>query len=695
MNPLLKKHFGNFKQRFDISIPENISDREKILHESKAFEKFVNHIIFSLDYPETFTADINLLNYISIGGGHDTGIDGLGIMVNEILVRSEEDIKLILQEKNKRIEYDYIFVQSKMQSNFDASEFNTFAIGIEHFLLKEPKLPENDRVKEFRKIKDLLDSDEVNKRIKRNPNINLYYVSTGNPPTDQHFLATRDLIEKKFKESDYYFNEVNVRLIDGLTLIGFCDELDNNFQVRINILDTLPLLVGTNEDIKKAHVFTCTAKEYLKILTKEDGSLRKHLFNDNVRDYLGSKEGSVNNEIEKSITQSPEMFLLCNNGVTIVCSDFNPIKDKLVQVDNPQIVNGCQTSTSIFKQRENPNIENVKLLVRLICTENSIISNKIVRGTNKQNQVLEEAFEATLPFHQDNLEPFFSAIDIGPRLYYERRAKQYSDSTIKKTQIVNLRILAQSFTAMFLNSPHDSYRHEKIILENYGGEIWKRKIFRDEHSEYPYYAAAAVWYMFEKYVYREEYKGIETYKGHLYLIFRETLGEDVPRLTKGNKIETYCKKLIDLTKEPEFEKRFKLSVSIFQEARDKWIKKGNSQFGIKDIKTFTELLLSISRKKFFSKKTFDKETDRKYKGKILRIVFKENLWHCFIECNDLQENLYFDSRGYKGELKKLKPTVDVEFSIMETKSGRLSAKDVTVISSPASSPTTAKSAPAR
>lgn len=679
MNPLLKKHFSNFKQRFEILIPETLSEKDRTLQESKAFEKFVNHVIFSLDYPETFTADINLLNYISIGGGHDTGIDGLGIMVNEILVRSVEDINQILQEKNKRIEYDYIFVQSKMQSSFDASEFNTFAIGIDHFLSKEATLPENERVKEFRKIKELLDSDEVNQRIRRNPNINLYYVSTGNPPTDQHFLATRDLIEKKFKESDSYFNEVNVRLIDGLTLIGFCDELDNNFQIKINILDTLPLLVGTNEDIKKAHVFTCTAKEYLKILTKDDGSLRKHLFNDNVRDYLGSREGSVNSEIEKSITQSPEMFLLCNNGVTIVCTDFNPIKDKLVQIDNPQIVNGCQTSTSIFKQRGSGSIENVKLLVRLICTENNVISNKIVRGTNKQNQVLEEAFEATLPFHQDHLEPFFSAIDIGPRLFYERRAKQYSDSSIKKTQIVNLRILAQTFTSVFLNAPHDSYRHEKIILENYGGETWKRKIFRDEHSEYPYYAAAAIWYMFEKYVYRDEYKGVETYKGHLYLIFRETLGEDIPRLSKGNKIEAYCKKLISQTKEPEFEMRFKLSVSVFQEVRDQWTKKGGSRFGIKDNRAFTDLLLSVTRKKFFAKPTTEVESEKKYRGDILRVIYRDNLWHCFIDCKDLLDNVYFDSRGYKADAKKLKPAVTVEFSVMETKSGRLSAKDVVVV----------------
>jgi len=680
MNPLLKRHFSNFKQKFEITIPDNLKDKEKQLLESKAFEKFVNYTILSFDYPETFTPDTNLLNFVSIGGGHDTGIDGIAIVVNETIIRNIDDINLILQEKNKKIEYDFVFMQSKMQTNFDASEFNTFALGVEHFLSKKSILPENEQVKELRKLKEFLDTDEVNKRIRRNPNISLYYISTGNPPTDRHFLGTKELVEKKFKDSAYYFNEVNIKLVDGNTLITFCDELENNFQVKFNVLDTLPLLVGDNAEIKKAHVFTCTATEYLKVLKKsEDGSLRKHLFHDNVRDYLGSKDGSVNNEIEKSIIQNPDMFLLCNNGVTIVCSDFNPIKDKLVQIDNPQIVNGCQTSSTIYKQKDNPNIANVKLLVRLICTDNSKITNQIVRGTNKQNQVLEEAFEATLPFHQDKLEPFFLSIDKGPRLYYERRTKQYNDSNIKRSQIVNLRIMSQAFTSIFLVAPHDSYRHEKIIFELYGGEKWKRKIFREEHSEYPYYTAAAIWYKFENYIYREQNKDLEIYKNHLYLIFRESLGEEAPPLKKGYKIENYCSKLIEVLDEPEFEKRFKQTVTIFNEIRDKWIKSGGSPHGIKDNKSFTDLLLTVTKEKFFKKPTQQVESEKNYTGRVLRIVFKDNnLWHGFIESAELMDNVYFDSRAFNGNIKELKPKVNVDFDIIQTKSGKISAKGVKI-----------------
>lgn len=679
MNPLLKRHFSNFKDLFGIEIPNNLKPNELALHESSAFEKFVNNTIFSLEYPEIYAGEISQLNHISIGGGSDTGIDGIGIVVNDSLIRNTEDLQEILRDKSRKIEYDFVFIQSKMHSGFDAGEFNTFALGVDHFLSAKAILPENQRLKEFRKLRESLDSEEVNRRIKRNPNLLLYYVTTGNPPTDQHLLGTKELIEKRFDQSSYYFNKVEIKLIDGKTLIGFCDELENNFQVRINILDTFPLIVGNNEQIKKAYVFTCTALEYIKILKKEDQSLRKHLFSDNVRDYLGSKEGSVNGEIERSIIHDPEMFLLCNNGVTIVCSDFSPIKDKLVQIDNPQIVNGCQTSTTIFKQKDSEQIKSVKLLVRLICTEDFGISSKIVRGTNKQNQVLEEAFETTLPFHQNVLERFFLAYEASPKLYYERRAKQYTDSAIKKNQIVNMRILAQAFTAMFLAAPHESYLHEKIILENYGGDIRKRKIFRDDHSEYPYYTAAATWFLFEKYIYRPEFKQYDIYKHHLYLIYLCSFGESVPKLSKGHKIETFCKKIMQSFSEQNNSDRIRGTFSTFDKIRETWVKQGGSKHGIKDNKLFTDLILAQTPK--VNDRAVDQEgpTESRFQGKILRVSTNpDGRWYSFINCKDLDQNIYFDSRSYKGSMANLTPRQEVAFTVLPGSGDKLRASEVVI-----------------
>jgi len=688
MNPRLKKHFSNFKDRFEITIPDSLSEHEKNLKESHSFEQFVNFTIFSLDYPEVFTGEIHLLNAISVGGTHDTGIDGLAIKVNDIIVKSVDEVKDILKE-NKHVEYDYVFIQSKMQEKFDASEFTTFAQGVENFLSKESALPENDKLKNLRKIKNFLDSDKsVNDKLKRNSFITLYYVSAGAPPTDNHFLGVKDLIAKKLGSPPYYFEEVRIELIDGKKIIGYCDELENNFQVRLNILDSYPLMVGESEDILKAYAFTCTAKEYLEILRKkDDDSLRRHLFNDNVRDYLGTKkESSVNSEIEKSIIDNPEMFLLCNNGITIVCSDYNNIKDKLIQIDNPQIVNGCQTSNSIFNQRHNPNIDNVKVSVKLICTENPRISNIIVRGTNKQNQVLDEDFEVTRSFHQDVLEPFFLAIDYDPQLYYERRHKQYFGTKIPTTRIVNLRILCQTYTAVFLEAPHDAYKHQKIILDLYGGEKFKRKIFRDEHSEYPYYVSAVMWYMFEKYINRHKYRNHEHFRWHLYLILKYLSGQTIvdKRLNKNNKkIVVACERILDLLAPSKFENNLKKSIEIFNGVRIKWVKSGKSEHGIKDNRDFTRFLLKNLDKKFVTQKIeidSSKPDEDKYVGKILHVRFiSSDFWYSHIASDDFEFNIYFDSRTYKGEVRKIIPKANVEFSIYKIEKGKASAKNIRIL----------------
>ena len=279
----------------------------------------------------------------------------------------------------------------------------------------------------------------------------------------------------------------------------------------------------------------------------EDGSLRRSLFNSNVRDYLGNT-GSVNSEIEHTIATEPEMFLMCNNGITIVCSDFIQIRDKIVSIDNPQIVNGCQTCSTIFLQRNNDSLQNVQVLVKLICTDDNSITTKIVRGTNKQNQVLEESFETTKPFHQ-KIEDYFEAKCDAIKLHYERRNKQYTSiPTITRYQIVNLRVLTQSFVAMFLQKPYEAHRHEAILLQKYAPKDERnRLIYNSDHSPYMYYIAALTWYVFEM-AFRNntivEKKKIRPYMAHLYYIFTFTTGQyPLNSSCTVQAMEKFCSKL--------------------------------------------------------------------------------------------------------------------------------------------------------
>lgn len=400
MEPILKGYYNRFKESFEIETKDSNEQKQK-QKESAAFEKFINYTMFSIDDPDAFVSDIDMLDAVCVGGGMDTGIDGIGVRINGRLVSSIEDVQQML-EISKKIDIEFVFIQSKMQEHFDSAEFNAAGLGVKDFFSKEPKLPSNDSIEEYRVLKNYLyENDDVLRKIQRNPTVSFYYVAMGTPPEDNHFIGVKSMILDELKNhTDYYFDDVRVELVGGKQVLSYCRELENSFTVQLNTNDIIPLTVPGNDKIKKAYIFTCYAIEFLKILKKEDGSIRRSLFNDNVRDYLGAK-GSVNREIKETIASAPEMFSLCNNGITIVCTEFDQIKDKLVRIENPQIVNGCQTSNTLFENSGESGFDKVQLVVRVICTEDAEISNRVVRGTNKQNQVLDEAFEATKPYHQN------------------------------------------------------------------------------------------------------------------------------------------------------------------------------------------------------------------------------------------------------------------------------------------------------
>lgn len=661
MEPILKAQFNNFKKKFEIDTIDTSPEKEQ-LKDASAFEKFVNYVLFSRDYPGIFTGDTELLDFICVGGSNDTGIDGIGIKVNDRLVRNIDEVTEIAQE-NKKINVEFVFIQSKMRPKFDKTELNTFGTGVKVFFL-DPYLPENTRIREFRKIKDFIYSDEkVISKLDKCPSLVLYYVGTGAEPTEENFLGNQNLLTKELTDVEH-FESVEVKVVGGKKLIKFCRELENKFEVQMNIIDIFPLIVDNQTDVKKAYAFTCNALEFLKILKKEDGSLRRSLFNDNVRDYLGDNK-TVNSEIENTITESPEMFLLCNNGITIVCTDFEQVRDKLVKIENPQIVNGCQTSNSLFNQRDSLNTERVKLLVRLISTESPGISNKIVRGTNKQNQVLEEAFETTRSFHQDTLEPFFLSFENDIKIYYERRSKQYNDDPfIKKNQIVNLQILTRIFVSIFLEAPHDGHRHESTLLGKYAGQKEPRKIFVEDHNPYPYYICALIWYMFEKY--KERIDKYKTYKSHFYLIFKISVGDFPPKLTKLKPMDDYCNKLLHILKEDQFAERLGRVLSIFDATENLWVKDGKSRDGMKDNKDFTDLLLKQAREYFIQGQVLEDEADDKviHQGTVLNIIRKHEHWFGFIKHgNQYEDNVYFDSREYQGDVSNLSRNTPVQFEI--------------------------------
>lgn len=654
---ILKKHFIDFTDAWQI--------KEK--DEAKVFEQFVNYVILSQDTVDTFIGHPEILDICCTGGGDDAKLDGIGIKINGQLIGSIEDIDEIVTA-NKKIDVEFFVIQAKERTKFESEAVNTFGVGVRNFF-SEPMFPENEKVKELRKFKDyILSKENVFRKLNTNPLLHIYYVFCGKTPDDEHTKGIKKQFIRDMENCSTYFGNITFDIIDGKQLVEKCKELENDFKVELYVRDIIPLTVNENALIKKAYAFTCEAMELLKLLSKEDGSLRRSLFNNNVRDYLGNR-GGVNSEIENTIKSDPEMFLMCNNGITIVCTNFLQIKDKLVSIDNPQIVNGCQTCTTIYLQRDAFSLKKVQVLVKLICTEDSIITNKVVRGTNKQNQVLEESFETTKSFHQD-LEDYFIAKTEPIQLFYERRNKQYSaNPTINRYQIVNLRVLTQSFVATFLQSPYMAHRHEAKLLQEFIKTESQRKIYLQGHSFYAYYISGLIWYKFEDAFRRKVLtKDDRTYQAHLYYIIMFMTGMYPLTIDSSqNAMEKYCFNLEQLLTSDHFDDCLHKARAVFKQCEQKWISIGKSRYGMKDTKDFTDELTCICREIFVNKtQNIEKLPqyihEKWFYGKILSYINKDK-WFAFIKCKDFENNVYFDNKSYNSEIRKLVPGQKCRFTI--------------------------------
>ena len=129
----------------------------------------------------------------------------------------------------------------------------------------------------------------------------------------------------------------------------------------------------------------------------------------NVRSFLQLR-GKVNQGIRKTILDEPEMFLAFNNGLSITASGLKVEEcgDGTVALHSArdlQIVNGGQTTGSIFRASRKDKVDPVELLVPVKITE--ILSDgdvekiapRISQSANNQNKVNIADFSSNHPFH--------------------------------------------------------------------------------------------------------------------------------------------------------------------------------------------------------------------------------------------------------------------------------------------------------
>lgn len=197
------------------------------------------------------------------------------------------------------------------------------------------------------------------------------------------------------------------------------------------------------------YVILAKLSNYCKFITESNGKLNRHLFNSNVRDYLGLNP--VNTDILKSLNnEAGPNFWWLNNGITIIGSQAHIVGNS-ISIQNVQIVNGLQTSESIFNYFSSHSAENDQrsVLIKILITNDPDTNKSIIYATNNQTNVNVTALRATDKIQQD-IEDVLKSRGI----YYDRRTNYYQNQGIPENSIITPLALAAGYISLFYKNPY-------------------------------------------------------------------------------------------------------------------------------------------------------------------------------------------------------------------------------------------------
>jgi hypothetical protein len=439
--------------------------------ETQQFERFSTHVVLSKLYGGTFSAD----DYC-VGDGVQ-GVDAVALAVNNVLVSEQDELEDTLSHPGP-IAAEFTFVQAKTSSKFELGDLSIFADMVSR-ILTSSSAPVPAALSDFARMLDLL--WENSDRFTENPVVRLYYVSCGN------WEAPEPLVEK--------MNKTKSELLDSnlISRVEFncwgAAEVQRNWRAIDSGLVTTVLFESKTTlpempDIEQSFLGILPARELLKLVSDEDGEIRKALFYDNVRDFQGDVD--VNADIRRTLeSEDRERFCVLNNGVTVVARSLKTTGNRFT-LSNYQVVNGCQTSHVLHLNRDH--LEHVHVPFRLIVTQDDDVAKSITTATNQQTQVSKENLLALLD-EQKAIEQYFNTYrsDEGHRIYYERRSKQWvgSQQVRGAWRVITLRNLMQSFAAIFLKIPHTAARYYGDLRARAQGEV-----FTPGHHPAYFYSAA-------------------------------------------------------------------------------------------------------------------------------------------------------------------------------------------------------------
>jgi hypothetical protein len=420
------------------------------LSESEFFEVFVAEQIL-----RRFDPSVDEIESGIVGNGGDGGIDAIYAFVNGELIVDDTDFSGYKRD----VHLELYVIQTKISRGFGEDPIHRFSATTRSLLNLGNALDKFSTVYDANLLRIVGQFRKAQRDLAtRFPKITISYFYATHGLTQQvHPNVQLKVNDLKSQVGSLFSNAtVNFSFLGASELLQYLRNLPAM---------SLQLQLQENAISTKDGGYLCLVAlpEYYNFIS-EDGQLHNHIFDANVRDYQGNIE--VNKEIRKTLMQNTAQdFWWLNNGVTIIATK-GTIAGKTLTLEDPQVVNGLQTSLEIYKYfHENPRVLDKRaILVKVIITEDPVSRDEIIKATNSQTAISPASLKATDKIQRD-IEDYF----LTKGLYYDRRKNFYKNQGKPRSQIVGIQYLAQAITAIVLREPDTARARPTTLLKREGG----------------------------------------------------------------------------------------------------------------------------------------------------------------------------------------------------------------------------------
>ena len=519
MDRITQSMIDSFKSNQSLNIDDD----------SELFEYFVNYCVVNNVYGSN---DFDLEEITT--GKATQGIDGIAIIVNQKFVNTIEDIDTLI-EYNKSISVKFVLIQAKTSSSFDNTEIGNLLTYSKLFFSDDTSMFRTAEMQHFIELKEYIFSK--GDKLKKNPELFLYYVTLGTWTDDENLRATISVGKESLRGTNLFSN-ISFEPCGSEKIQDLYRKTKEKLKATFKFEKRITMYSINDDEVGYSGVLPF--KEFKKLIIDENGAT-KAVFEDNIRDYLGPNP-DVNKNITETIkTGNVNAFSMLNNGITVVTSSII-ISGDIATIEDYQIVNGCQTSNVLIENMDSvEGIDELIIPIRIIATKDENLKNDITRATNSQTAIKKDQLEALSTF-QKKLEEYYKTYRDEDALVYERRTGQYRDSNIPKNRIVTIAMQIKTVAAMFLDEPSGVSGQYGTVAKRVGN-----KIFKTADKEIIYYVSSLALYKIENLFRTHKIdKKYRRARYHAMMLFRMLVStEEMPRFN-ARKMENYCKNILEV-----------------------------------------------------------------------------------------------------------------------------------------------------